>query len=87
MLVSPDGKSGSATIHQDVYLFASILKADQKIAHVMKPQRHAWVQVVRGNIFVNQRLLKEGDGAAISDDPALEFFAKNPAEFLLFDLA
>ena len=87
LLVSPDGADGSVIIHQDVYLFASILNAGQKITHVIKSQRHAWVQVVRGSILVNHQLLEEGDGAAISSEAVLEFLAQNPAEFLLFDLA
>ena len=47
------------------------------------------MQVSRGGIALNGQKLAEGDGAAISDEAALELSASGPgdAELLLFDLA
>jgi redox-sensitive bicupin YhaK (pirin superfamily) len=52
------------------------------------PQRYAWIQVVGGEILLNGELLKDGDGAAISGEPALVTTGQgaNGGEFLLFDL-
>ena len=53
----------------------------------MREGRHAWAQVVRGSVTLNGHPLGTSDGAAISDEPSLEFAATAPAEVMLFDLA
>jgi redox-sensitive bicupin YhaK (pirin superfamily) len=47
------------------------------------------VQVARGEVTVNGRLLRAGDGAALSDEPevALEGAGPSGGEALVFDLA
>jgi redox-sensitive bicupin YhaK (pirin superfamily) len=75
------------TIHQDVDLFAGRLTAGAKVRHVLKPGRHAWIQMTKDEIVLNGQRLKDGDGAALSDEPSVEIAAQTPAEFLLFDLA
>jgi redox-sensitive bicupin YhaK (pirin superfamily) len=47
------------------------------------------VHCAQGNIALNGQALKEGDGAAISDESALQITGAGPAggEFLVFDLA
>ena len=51
--------------------------------------RHAWVHCAQGNITLNGQALKEGDGAALSEEAALQIAGAGPAggEFLVFDLA
>lgn len=87
LVVSPDGRDGSLTIHQDVALYASVLDEGRTVTHALKPGRHAWVQVARGRIEVNGVTLEQGDGAAVSDETKLEIAGRKQAEFLLFDLA
>jgi quercetin 2,3-dioxygenase len=53
----------------------------------MKPGRHAWMQVARGTVRVNDVELKQGDGAAITKENEIRVVAQEPAEVLLFDLA
>jgi redox-sensitive bicupin YhaK (pirin superfamily) len=87
LLASRDGRDDAVTIHQDVDLFAGRLTAGAKMRHALKPGRHAWIQMTKGEILLNGQRLKDGDGAALSDEPSMEIAAANPAEFLLFDLA
>jgi redox-sensitive bicupin YhaK (pirin superfamily) len=70
-------------------LYASVLKAGERVTFQPQAQRSIWVQVARGGIALNGQKLAEGDGAAISDEAALELSAAGPddAELLLFDLA
>ena len=49
--------------------------------------RHAWVQVARGAVTLNGVELREGDGAALSDEARIELRATAEAEVLVFDLA
>jgi hypothetical protein len=87
LVASPDGRDGSVTIHADAALYAGIFEGGQASELPIAPGRHAWVQVVRGNVRVNGRDLKAGDGAAISDEPAVRVEGVNQGEILVFDLA
>jgi len=84
------GPQGAATrIHQDANLFASELGREQTVSHALATGRHAWIQVVRGDVGVNGQELHVGDGAAVSEERELAFAGSgaNGGEFLLFDLA
>ncbi len=87
LLVSHDGRDGSLSIHHDVALYATHLEASQRLSWSLRPERAAWVQVIAGTLTLNDQLLRAGDGAAIVEEAALDFVAREPAEVLLFDLA
>jgi redox-sensitive bicupin YhaK (pirin superfamily) len=89
LVASRDGRDGSVTVHQDVDLYATVLGAEDKVEHDLRPGRHAWVQVARGHVRLNGEVLKEGDGAAISQLDKIELAGDlgDDAEVLLFDLA
>lgn len=87
LLAAHDGGDGALTVHQDVAVFAAWLAKGQRATHSPAPGRHAWVQVARGKVQLNNKLLEVGDGAAISAETKLEFLADAPSEILLFDLA
>ncbi len=84
---SKDGRDGSVTIHQDVDLYATLLRQGDEVTQELRPGRHAWVQVARGQARLNGVLLKEGDGAAVRDETALTLDSETGAEVLVFDLA
>lgn len=86
-LASPDGREGSLRIHQDVALYGALLEPGQELAASLAPSRHAWLQVVRGNVTLNGISLEKGDGAAVSEERSLAIRANEAAELLLFDLA
>lgn len=87
LIASRDARQASVTLHQDAEVWAGRFSAGDKASHALRPGRHAWVQVARGNLTLNGRELREGDGAAISDEAKLDLEAKSAAEVLLFDLA
>ncbi len=90
LIASDDGRDGSTTINQDASVYASILDAGKSVELKLKPERHAWVQLINGQLEVNGKTLAQGDGAAISDETALQIAstgADGGAEFLVFDLA
>jgi quercetin 2,3-dioxygenase len=86
LIASPDGKDGSVLIHQDAYLYASILNAADQVQHQLQADRSAYVHVVRGQVDVNGNTLKTGDALKIKDVSLIEFTNANDVEFLLFDL-
>jgi redox-sensitive bicupin YhaK (pirin superfamily) len=87
LAASSDGRDGSVTVHQDVSVYAGTLDRGAAVAQPLARDRHAWVQVARGSVRVNDQLLQAGDGAAVSDAPQLRLEAQEAAEVLLFDLA
>ncbi len=87
LIVSPAGRDGSLEIHQDVAIYASVLGRGDSVDFDLQPGRHAWVQVARGALRLNGTELKQGDGAAVSDETRLTIEGTEDSEFLLFDLA
>ena len=87
LLASPDGRDGSVKIRQDNELYATVLGKGESVKHALKPERHAYVQVARGSVKLNGKRLDAGDGAAISEEKAVELSGVDNAEVLLFDLA
>ncbi|MEK7244777.1 MAG: pirin family protein [Pseudomonadota bacterium] len=87
LVASRDGRAGSLTIHQDADLYAARLAPGGHIAASLAPGRHAWVQVAKGALNVNGVALEQGDGAALSDETAIDIRSPSGGEFLLFDLA
>ncbi len=87
VIASRDGRDGSVRIHQDVHLYAAILRPGEEVASEIDPKRGAWLQVVRGSVALNTRRLRAGDGAAVDRESRLVLRGVEAAELLLFDLA
>ena len=87
LIVSPDGANGAVRIHQDAKIHATLLDADREVTHSLPTGRSAWLQVAAGSVTLNDVPLKQGDGAAVSEETDLRIVAREPAEVLLFDLA
>lgn len=74
-------------IHQDVNLYLAILERNKPLHYSIPLGRYAWIQLAKGKLEFNGISLKEGDGAAVSEETDLNFLSKSPrSEFLLFDL-
>jgi len=90
LIASRDGRDGSTRINQDASVYASLLESGKTLDLELKAGRHAWVQLVSGELEVNGTRMVKGDGAAISDESKLALASvggNGAAEFLLFDLA
>ena len=87
LIASPDGRDGSVTIHQDAYLYATLLDKSDAVTHKLAPGRKAYVHVALGTLQVNGTPLQAGDGVKVSDESRITFAGADNAEVLLFDLA
>jgi redox-sensitive bicupin YhaK (pirin superfamily) len=87
LIADRHGNHGALTVHQDVALYAAKMSPGQAVTHALKPGRHAWVHVARGQVQLNEHELRSGDGAAVSEESSLTLTAQDPTELLLFDLA
>lgn len=84
LLVSPDGRNESIVMHQNALMY--VLDLDNgEVSYKLLKGRTAWVQVARGEAKLNGMDLKQGDGAAVTKEDALQF-SGGKAEIILFDL-
>lgn len=86
LLISADGRDGSAIIHQDADVWRLRLQPGQSVTHELRPGRGAWLQIAEGTLTFNGAPLVTGDGAASETPGRLTFTAAAPTEALLFDL-
>lgn len=86
LLISPDGRQGSAVIHQDALVYRLRLKPGQSVEHTLAPGRGLWVQVAEGHVEFAGLSLAAGDGASTEKPGTATFRAEGSAEVLLFDL-
>jgi len=86
LIAAGDGREGAVTIHQDADVWTALLQPGESLSHRLAPGRYAWVHVARGAVSLNGSTLGAGDGAAVSDEAALEINGAARAEVLLFDL-
>ena len=85
LLASRDGRDTSVSLQQDVDLWVTRLDGQAGRTFDLRAGRSAWIQVVRGSLVVNGRVLVAGDGAAITDE-MITLTNGEQAEVLLFDL-
>jgi redox-sensitive bicupin YhaK (pirin superfamily) len=87
LVASPDGRDGSVRIHQDAYLYASLLGGQERVSHALAVGRRAYVHVARGKITANGQPLEAGDALKASNTKEIVLENGQGAEVLLFDLA
>ena len=86
LVISPDGREGSATIRQDVDVYRIRLEPGQTVTHDLKAGRGAWLQIADGGLTLNDVALATGDGARTEESGTLTLAATEKTEALLFDL-
>jgi redox-sensitive bicupin YhaK (pirin superfamily) len=87
LVASPDAQNGSLLIHQDARILLADLTNGNELVYEVQPERHVWLQVLRGSLSINDETLRTGDAAAISDEAQLALKSNESAELMLFDLA
>jgi hypothetical protein len=86
LIISGDGRDDSIAIHQDVDLYAAVLKPGEVVEHRFAPDRNGWIQIVRGTAAVSATELVAGDGAAIVNEDRISIRGVPDTEILLFDM-
>lgn len=86
LVISDDGREGSATINTDAGIYRLRLRAGSTAEHELANGRGAWLQVMRGTMWINGTELDAGDAAGTEDAGRITVTAGADAEALLFDL-
>jgi redox-sensitive bicupin YhaK (pirin superfamily) len=86
LVISADGRDGSAVIRQDVSVYRIRLQAGNRAEHELAAGHGMWLQVMRGKLVLNGVDLVAGDGASTEEAGSLVITAHEAVEALLFDL-
>jgi redox-sensitive bicupin YhaK (pirin superfamily) len=90
LLAAPENSGGQpmTIIHQNARVYVAQLESKQSVNYSLAPGRYAWLQLMTGDIVVNGKSMREGDGAAIEAERELSVSGAGASggELLLFDL-
>jgi len=86
LVASPDGREGSVKIHQDAFVYATLLDGAERAVHRLAPGRRAYLHVARGQLQANGEALSAGDALKATDVAEIVLEQGAQAEALLFDL-
>ena len=83
-IVSNHKQENSILISAAVRMYACILQAEQRIDKQLSSNK-AWLQIVSGQIMINDVTLYAGDGAALDNETQLSIQAQQQSEMLLIE--
>lgn len=86
LILSPDARDGSLKVYQDMTLSRWVLKAGESDNVTLDAARRIWIQVVKGDVQVNDQPVTTSDALAIWEESALTLKAGSDAEILLFEI-
>lgn len=86
-VVSNQGMTGVASIHQDLTIFLADLEEEKTITFQQDSGRRIFLFIIEGDVSINDDVsLSRRDSARITDTNTLTISAKNQARFMLIDL-
>lgn len=86
VVASPNGRSGSLYLQQDVCVYSAVLAPGQHPVHELLPGRRAWLHVVSGELGFGDLVLTTGDAVGFAAERAVSVTARKATELLLVDL-
>lgn len=86
LIASKNSKTSALKIEQDVELYALSLDAGQAIDKKIPKNHYGWLQMIDGEIQLNQESVRTGDGVAISAELNIKIAAVTPSRMLFFVL-
>jgi len=86
LIASSDGRDGSVHIHQDARVYAGLFDNDERAQLPLAAARRAYAHVARGDVSVNGKALRAGDGLKLADVERVIVEKGSGAEILVFDL-
>ena len=87
LVISPDGRDGSAQIAQDAFIYLLKLAPGDTTTHDLAAGRGLWLHIAKGNAVVAGQALSAGDAISLEEAATLEIIGGDePAEAILFDL-
>ncbi|MCK3658077.1 quercetin 2,3-dioxygenase [Pasteurellaceae bacterium Pebbles2] len=86
LILSPEASDGSFKVYQDMKLWRYQFSANKTEKISLNSHRSYWLQVVKGQLNINDISLNTSDALAIRGEELLQLNTQSEVEFLLFDL-
>jgi redox-sensitive bicupin YhaK (pirin superfamily) len=86
-VLSPHGENGSIKIKQDLFLTAYNILPDCSSSLACSRYTHGWLQVIKGEMMVQNLTLKSGDALMIEKESTLSISGKKEGLFFLFEFS
>lgn len=86
LMVSPDGRGGSVSAHQEALLYSTLLERGEAIESGLPSHRQVYVHMARGNAMINGQVLGAGDGVHVQNERVMQLEGMQSAEAFLFEL-
>jgi redox-sensitive bicupin YhaK (pirin superfamily) len=86
VIASPDGRKGSLRIHQDAFIYSSILDPGLHLVHELMTGRSDWLHIMYGEATLDDIVLTQGDGVGVTIEPSVSMTVRENTEILLVDL-
>ena len=88
LVISRDGREGSASIAQDADVFRILTThPGTSISHEIREGRGVWLHVIRGQAHIHEMVISSGDSLSVEEPATLNITSgSEPLEALLFDL-
>ena len=87
LVAAPEPGPCGVKIHADARVYAGLFDGNESATLTLRPERKAYVFLVRGRLQVNGQPLHAGDAALLQAETALALDQGQDAEVLVFDLA
>lgn len=88
LVISADGREGSATIAQDASIYLLKLRPGTETRHTLATGRGVWLHVATGSVSVNGISLSAGDAVSLEEAGEMVIASTDGlSEAILFDLA
>ena len=86
LVASPGGEADSLVLQQDAKIYLAELENSQSLKIELGEQRLGWLQVLRGDLQVNETRISAGDGVGVRSEPGIQLTAFAASELMWFDL-
>lgn len=87
LVISKDGRDGSASIAQDAFIYLLKLGSNEQATHALAAGRGLWLHVATGSLTANGIDLSAGDSLSLEEAGDLMITGQSPStEAILFDL-
>jgi redox-sensitive bicupin YhaK (pirin superfamily) len=87
LVISKNGRNGSATIAQDASIYLPKLKQGVETIHVREEGGGMWLHVASGNVTINGIDLTDDDSVSLEEAGKIDIVGTSgPSEAILFDL-
>ncbi len=87
LVISSDGRDGSATIAQDASIYLLKLRPGTRTRHQLAAGRGLWLHIAKGTVILSGVTLSAGDAVSLEEPGEIEITSiDSTAEAILFDL-